>query len=228
MIFGDVLTQVYRLLEDPGQFAWPNSAVALHLQDAVREVANRVGRAEGRGTLGLVQGQQSYVLPVGIKRVKNVRILPEIQAGGTQAEAGMSLQEVPLEEMPIVVLQEADPRVFSTSAVAGATEEQLELFMWPAPARSTADAIVYNYDIEYAFASVDPADAGNLAQLIPFPAQYDKIILYLTCAGLLSERTDQDEMRKGELFQFKAEEILRPLIPIRPTSYMRDVYRAFP
>lgn len=228
MLFSDVLTQVYRILEDTGQFAWPNSAVALHLQDAVRDVANQLGSADARITLDLAQGTANYLLPVGVRRVNNIRILPEIPAGGTQAEAGPPLKQDTLAKFPVVSVQDAEPRRFAMSAVAGATQEQFEILFHPTPQRSATGGIIVNYGIEYPFTSPDPADQTALDQQIPFPSQYDKVIYYKTAGGMLSERTDQADIEKGEYFNSKAERLLKPMLPVKATEAMVDECRAFP
>lgn len=228
MNYGDLQTQVYRILEDPNGFAWPNSAVAFNLNTAVSTLVNKLGRAEGRLTLSTVVGQQEYTLPQGITRVKQVRILPQIQAGGSQQEPSGSLTELALEDMPVVVTQNGNPDRFSLKAVGGSNEDQFSIFVWTAPDWAASDNIIVDFDIDYQFTSDDPSSGADLAQLIPFPPAYDKIIVRLTAAEMLGERSDADDIQKGEFWYDKAMQELKPKLPIRTTSYRRDVRRAFP
>ena len=229
MQFSDFLPQVYRIVEDEGQFAWPNSAVALHLQEAVRDVANKLGLADTRVELSLVEGNSNYLLPAGIRRVNNVRILPAIPAGGTQAQAGPPLAQCnSLAEFPVVNVQNDEPARFVMSAVEGSNEDQFQITLNPAPARSATAAIIVNTGIEYPFTSADPAAGGDLTQLIPFPPQYLKVIIYKTASGMLSERVDESDIRRGIQLNNQADEWLEPMLPVKSTQHYAQPPRAFP
>lgn len=227
--FGDALPQIYRLLNDPGQFAWSNSAVALHLSNAVRDLSNRLGNADGRTELNLVDGTAEYLLPAGIRRINSVRILPAIQAGGTQQDAGLPLQQVnSLSEFPVVSVQDAEPTHYVMSMVAGVNQDQFQIILYPTPDRDANNAIIVDHGNEYIFTSNDPANGADLAQIVPFPTQYDLILYYKTAAGLLSERIDENDIQRGAVLDGVAEKWLKPMLPVKSTQSYAQRPRAFP
>jgi len=221
MIFSQLLTEAYRLLEDPNRIAWPNSAIVRHLNAALRSIGSAVGDS-GRTTLSLVQGQQAYDLPAGVRRIREVRIAPE---SGSEP---LIITQRRLEEMRINVPQEGDPSLYAVQLTSGANEDQFGLFMWPAPARSTADAIIIDYEIEYELDSDDPATVPQEAQVIPFPRAYEMAILYLTIGSALSERDDDSDIQKSEHYWALGQRQLTELQPTGSASKMIDAYRPFP
>jgi hypothetical protein len=130
--------------------------------------------------------------------------------------------------MPVVVTQNGNPDRFSLKAVAGADEDKFSIFVWTAPDWAATDNIVVDFDIDYQFTSDDPSTGPQLAVPIPFPPAYDKVIVRLTAAEMLGERSDADDIQKGDFWFNKAMQELQPKLPIRTTSSRRDVRRVFP
>ena len=75
---GSALVRIRQLLEDSGGFtAFDNENITRAVEDAVRKVGNKVGRNQGRLTISMVEDQQEYILPEGVRRINKVEIVPE-------------------------------------------------------------------------------------------------------------------------------------------------------
>ena len=227
--FEDMLPKVYKLLQDPAQFAYTNSNVAEALNTAVRDIANKLGSADTRVELDLVQGTAEYLLPVGIRRINSVFILPPIQTGGTQGNTRVPLLQVnSLQNFPIVSVSESEPFLYVLSAVAGTDEDQMQIILFPTPQRTATDAIIINVGIEYIFTSENPASATDLAQIVPFPVQYNRIMQFKAAAAMLAENIDESDIARGIQLENQADEWLKPMLPIKSTQSYASFPRAFP
>ena len=163
MNFGDLLTEVYDLGNDPGQVAWRNSVVARYLNGSLRRAGQITGDS-ARLSLALVQGQQEYALPTGVRRVKQVSIMP--QEG---VEPRYPIVETSIQKIPVITQTQKDPERYALQATGGANGQNFSLFMWPAPGRSAPDSIIIDIELAYEFTSTNPATAGELATELPFP-----------------------------------------------------------
>lgn len=186
-------TQVRSVLEDPAGFRFTDAIVDRYTTEAIRRVSRAVGNVERRLALSLVQGQQEYLLPAtGVGRIISVQIIPE-----NGANPNGSLRQVDLSQIPVILPDDSDPTMYSLDVAAGANKDQKSLNMYPAPARSTPDSIVVTYVADF---TAEP----NL----PFPSDFDIILVRLTAAGCLSESEDESSVRKGEYLRGLAEDQL--------------------
>ena len=193
MLQTDLRTQVLSVLEDPGGFRFKDPILTRYTTEAVRRVSRAVGNTQRRLALSLVESQQEYLLPAsGVARVISVQIIPETGSGNPP-----HLQQVDLNDIPIMLPDDAEPRVYSLDLAAGVNGDQKGINMFPAPARSTADAIVVTYEADF-------VDDVNL----PFPSTFDIVLVRLTAAGCLSESDDEASVKKGAFLQLKAEDQL--------------------
>jgi len=224
MNFGNVVTEVYRVLQDPTQTAWPNSAVALYTTEAVRRVAEMTATSANRTTLSLVQGQQAYELPADISRLVSVEITPSV-GGEPQV-----IEERDYSDIPVDATQEGEPRFYSLLSAnqISATADRLAIFIWPPPNRSQTDSIILNVRDDFRILSDNPATAPQLAVEIPFPHKFDIPIIYMTIGGLLRERDDENDVVKGERYMQWAEDKLMSYIPLQSITSYGDSNRRFP
>ena len=225
MNFGQLLSDVYELLEDPLQTAWTNRAVARAVKKAVRRIANAVGRDDTQTLLSLVESQQEYVLPTGIRRVNKVRIIPE--QGGEPRGAGL-LQLASPKDLPLTLDEESDPQYFVLRLTGGTNANQYSLIFYPVPARSATDAIVVDHAVDTIISSDSPATAPQLAVELPFPEQFDEAMLYYTAGFLLAERSDEGDMQESMKFEAMAKAEIRENGPVDSLSFRADLNRAMP
>jgi hypothetical protein len=159
-----------------------------------------------------------------VRRIQDVKIIPE---NGNEPLA-CGLPQVPLAEIPITVPQESDPDRFALSLTGGATADRYSLYFWPAPARSATDAIVVTYDVDTSIISSSPATGPNLAQTIPYPAQFEDAILYYTMSYLLLSRADEGDREEAQKFKMIADQEVRENAPVDALTYRVDNNRAMP
>ena len=225
MNFGQLLTNTYRILQDPGQAVYANSVIALYASQALRTVGNALSITSGRdASLALVDGQQEYVVPDGVRRITHIRILPE---AGT--EPGNYLDEYRLGQFPFIDPNNADPQYFAILGGGGTDEDQLKLFLYPSPNRSASNSIIIDYELDYEFLSDDPATTDQKTlQLIPFPKIYHLAVLYFTVYYALSEQDDGHDLEKALYYKNLGMDILRDYSAINSISFYKDNFRAFP
>lgn len=203
------------ILQDPAGVRFLDPQVDRYTNQALRRVERAIGKTQKRLSLNLQQGVQIYALPAtGVLRVISVQIIPENGAYQSNLPA---LQEVDLHAIPPQLPDEKDPDRYAINLAGGADQNQIELQMFPAPARSTSDAIVVTYDGDF-----------TTATEIPFPETYDLVIQRLTAAGCLSEEDDETSIRKAEYLRTLAEEELRDLSYMGSLSDVNNAVRTFP
>lgn len=225
MTFGELILEVYRILGDPQQAVWPNSVVARHASDAARRIANRLNLAAARtDALGLVAGQQEYTLPAYVRRVTEVRLLSESGLG-----VSPPLTQVDANIIPFVDPGQKDPVAYSLLSGKGANENQISLFMWPSPLRTTPNAIIVDYETDFTFESDDPATTTQKDdQNIPFPNALHTPLLYYICSGLLLEMNDDMDVQRGIQFMQIADRMASDNQHFNSVQYYRDIRRPFP
>lgn len=224
MDFLDVKDRIYPLLQDRIQTTWLNPIVAKAVTKAIRRVANRVGRDESLIKISLVESQQAYVLPLGVRRLSKVKIIPE---NGTEPPF-RGLPQVLRHLIPLTTPNERDPVMFSLNLTGGAAQNQYELFFWPPPARSATDAIQITYALDTVIVSDDPSTTPQDEQVIPYAEQFEEAIIYYTAAFLLFERSDDKDTQEAQKFRLIADEEVRTNRPVDALSFYRDNNRAFP
>ena len=207
MLQTDLRTQVRAVLEDPGGFRFSDGTIDRYTTDAIRRVERSVGRTQRRLALSLVQGVQEYLLPAdGVLRITSVQVIPE---NGSQPR--FALQQVDLNNIPVVMENEGDPRIYSIDLASGVNADQMAINVFPAAARSASDSLIVTYEADF-------TTAAN----IPFPATFDLILVRLTAFGCLSESDDETSVRKGIFLKGQAEEELRDLAWMDSQSAMNN------
>jgi hypothetical protein len=224
MFFSTLLSSFYEIFQDPLQTTLSNTSLARAATKGVRRVANIVGRDDARTLLSLVQGQQIYELPVGVRRLTKVRILPE--NGNEPHYEG--LPQIMADQVPVTVPQEGDPEGYSLSLTGGTDSDRYALTLWPAPARSAADSIIVDHAVDTIIESDSPATAPQLAQVIPFPEQFEPAILYYTLYYALSERMDEKDKQDAQYYLSMAKDEMKENAPVDAISSRVDINRAMP
>lgn len=226
MIFSEIKSRLYSLLQDQFQTAWTNSTVAAAVTKAVRKVGNKVGRDSSRTTLALVQGQIEYTLPLGVRRLSKIRILPE--NGNEPDHSG--LDQIDYALLPVVnnVSAQADPTHFALSLTGGAGANQYLLTVFPAPARNAVDAIIIDFEVDTVIESDNPSTGPQDAQIIPYPEQFEEAIVYYSASYLLLERSDSKDTEESRKYRKIANQEIRENRPVDALSFYRDQNRAMP
>ena len=217
MDYSTLITDVLAILEDNLGVAFSDSQEQRAATKAVRRVANKVGRTESRQSLDLVESQQAYLVPTGIRRLKKVQLIPE---NGNEPNS-TGLRQVGLSDIPITVPNERDPDRYSIRLDAGTDENQFEIFLWPAPARSATDAIVITYDVDVVF-------DGTAGQKIPYPPELQEAIVYYTASYLLFERADESDTQEAQKFKIMGDTEVKENRSVDSMSHYIDNNRAMP
>lgn len=224
MLYSVYRAQVARILEDPSQTAWASSAYARHLTEAVRRVADKTGTASTRISVNMVSGTQEYSLVSTVRKVIGVRIL-----GLGLTEPGAPLPQVDLSEIPVDATDTGDPTRFAMRSYTGTNLDQLSLYFWPVPDRTTSSAIIVDTRTDFIFTADDPTPSGAQdAQKIPFPPMFEMPIIYYACAFLLQERSSREDLEKSRMFEAWAGEKLSQALPVESLQYSVNYDRRFP
>jgi len=199
MNFATFKAKVYQQLQEnaasPARYT--DDDVAFFGTQAVRDLINRVGRYTGRAALNMVQSQQEYVLPVGILRLTKIEIIPE----SGESSNIRPLDKVALWEIPIGSGTEGDPTKYAYENSDPANPAQMSLFVYPAPGRNAANAIVYDYER-------GEEVTNNDAFIMPFKEEFSYGVILKTAGLMLDVSDDGDELQKAAILEVKGNSII--------------------
>lgn len=198
-------TEAREIFADPSGNVLTDALFLRHLNDTLNLVGLELDDSI-RSTLSLVQSQREYPLGTGNLNIQEVHIVPENNTADT-------IRLVPrrLKDIPYQVANEADPEYYYIQPTGGTNGDEFSIFVYPAPARSTADALVIDARPSY--------ELANDADYIPFPSHFHGPIIRHTVGSIMADRDDDKDVAVGERKMMKAMEYIRRYRTFQPTLY---------
>jgi hypothetical protein len=230
MTLGELITDVRRLVENQAEIdgdsvavlknygrRWDDRVIAQYARKGVNHIYRRAGSVSDQISLNLVQSQEIYTLSTP-GRVIKVEIIPE------NSGPAVVLQQIQLAEIPTVQTDEKDPEYFALTQTVSGNDLQntQDLVVTPAPARTTAGAIVVTYAMEWEFDADPTATAAQLDTEIPILPKFELDLTHYVAGSLLLELGSPTMAQKGQYLISKAEEEIGNLAAINSLSYWNN------
>jgi len=214
MLVSEALAEVQTMLCDASGFDIQLPLYLRHLNKAITRFAQSLDDS-ARTTLNLVASQQQYDLPVGLRSINKIQLVPENSTSTT-----CELLPIRLEDIPVFTPNEKDPTHFYLQISGGSDSNTFGLFVWPTPARSATDAIVIDYTPDY--------EMTLGTDVIPFPNMLNAYIVQYSAGSLLMDRVDDKDRMQGADLQRMALDNLVRFRSYQPVQYMAQTTSRFP
>jgi len=206
-------TEARDLVADPSGNVLTDALFLRHINKALAQLALKLNDS-ARTTVSLVQGQREYALGSGILSIEEVHIVPENNLSDT-----IKLIPRRLDAMPYQAGTEADPTHYYIQPTGGTNSDEFSLFVWPAPARSTADALIVDYKPLY--------EMVNDVDYLPFPSMFHGPLIQYASGSFLADRDDDKDVAVGERMMARAMTEMQTFRTFQPALFMASSNHRF-